>query len=340
MNAPEYRTLGASGLIVPALGIGTDSWGEKMLGYGKGYSSADLYDAYRALLDGGFNFFDTAEGYARGQSESLLGRFQKQDGRPILIATKYDNPLLFPELLGRPPSPAMAQAIDRSLIRLGVETIDLYQIHFSIPRNRTEEYAEALAQAVRSGKVRAVGVSNFNAPLMRAMHESLAARKIPLAANQVMFSALSRYPETNGVLAACRELNIALIAYVPLELGLLTGKYRDGRKKLGRYQKMFFRLGELDLFHEHGPERKPLIQRLTAKPRALLMAGAVLAEMEAVGKRHGKTIAQIAINWLLAADPLVIPIPGAKNARQAQDNIGAAGWRMSKEEYERIGGAK
>lgn len=339
MNPPEQRVLGASGMVVPALGIGTDSWGTDLLGYNKTYNSDDLYSAYRSSLDGGFDFFDTAEGYARGESETLLGRFRKKDGRPITIATKFDNPLFFRSFLEKSPSSAVSEAIDRSLTRLGVERIDLYQIHFAIRRNRVEEYAETLARAVQSGKVRAVGVSNFNAPLMRAMHASLTARKVPLASNQVLYNVLSRYPETNGVLAACRELNVALIAYIPLAVGLLTGKYRNGRKPLGLYQKIFFRFEELDLFDERGTERKPLIQRLMAMPLPRRRAEAVLSQMEAIGERHGKSLAQIAINWLLAVDDLVIPIPGAKNSRQAQDNIGATGWRLSREEYELIGSA-
>jgi aryl-alcohol dehydrogenase-like predicted oxidoreductase len=332
----ERRALGASEIRVSGLGVGTDSWGSKLLGYGKRFGDDDLYEAYRASLEAGIDFFDTAPGYGKGLSEELLGRFRKKDGRPILIATKYDNPTGIGPSLADSSAKPLPAALDASLTRLGVERVDLYLIHFPIPSKRVDEFADALAAAVESGKVRAVGVSNFNAPLMRAMHASLAARGVTLAANEVAFNLVNRKVETNGVLDACRELKIALIPYIPLAVGVLTGKYWAGGHKFTSFQRMFFRISELDPFHEQGSDRKRLPRRLAAKPEVLCDLDPLFTVMQSVGVAREKSLVQVALNWLLTADPLVIPIPGAKNGRQARENAGALGWRLTDEEREQI----
>jgi aryl-alcohol dehydrogenase-like predicted oxidoreductase len=222
MIQTEQRKLGASELVVPALGIGTMSWGERMMGYGKTHTRDDVTQAYRACLDAGLNFFDTAEGYGMSENERLLGACRSRDDRPAIIATKYAPASLFAPLPTRLSPYALLGALDRSLGRLGVERIDLYQIHFPTSPRRVD----ALAEAVQTGKVCAVGVSNYSASLMRQAHAVLSRRGIALASNQVHYNLLHRYPETNGVLDACRELHVALIAYSPLEQGILTGKYR------------------------------------------------------------------------------------------------------------------
>ncbi len=319
--------------------MGTDSWGSKLLGYGARFTDDDLYQAYRAALDAGVDFFDTAPGYGKGLSEELLGSFHRRDGRPIAIATKYDNPTVFqPSLAGSSAKP-LPRALDDSLARLRAERIDLYLIHFPIPARRVDEYADALAAAVACGKVRAVGVSNFNEPLMRAMHASLAARGVPLAANQVTYSLLNRNPETNGVLAACRELNVALMPCIPLAVGVLTGKYWNSGTQMPGFQRMFFRMAELDPFRERAPERPGLLRRLTTTQAALRDLSPLFEAMHEVAKAHGLSLVQVALNWLLAADPLVIPIPGAKNAEQARENAGTLAWTMTQEERESINGS-
>jgi aryl-alcohol dehydrogenase-like predicted oxidoreductase len=305
----ERRVLGASGIDVSALGLSTDSWGAKLLGYSKIFGGEDLNSAYRASLDAGIDFFDTAPEYGKGQSEELLGQFRRQDGRAIVIATKYDNsPFPIPFL--KSPSPrALAASLDESLKRLGVERIDLYQIHYPLPGRRIDEFADALATAVRSGKVRAVGVCNFNASLMRAMHAGLAERGIPLASNQVAFDLLDRSTEINGVLDACRELNVALIPSIPLAVGVL--------------------MGELGPFQERGLESESLLKRALSTPAALGNLGLLFASMQAVAGTREKSLVQVALNWLLTADPLVIPLPSARSVRQAQENAGALEWQMT-----------
>jgi aryl-alcohol dehydrogenase-like predicted oxidoreductase len=308
----DQRQLGASGIVVPPMGVGVWSWGDRRFwGYGKDYTRDDIAQAYKACLDAGLYFFDTAEMYGSGESERILGKCAREDGRPVIIASK------FAPLPNRLSARSLFKALDASLERLNVQTIDLYQIHWPYTLIGVDALMDALAEAVRSGKVRAVGVSNYGADLMRRAHARLARYDIPLASNQVHYSLLYRKPEKNGVLDACRELNVALIAYSPLEQGLLTGKYRVVAGQS---------------ISVTGPRRFTRAFR-TSQRRKL---EPLLETMENIAKAHSKTIGQVALNWLLSKDECVIPIPGAKNVRQATENAGAIGWRLTSEELKQI----
>jgi aryl-alcohol dehydrogenase-like predicted oxidoreductase len=308
----DQRQLGASGIAVSPLGIGVWSWGDKNFwGYGKDYNREDITQAYKACLNAGINFFDTAEMYAQGESERILGECIREDGRPVGIATK------FAPLPDRFSARTLLKALDASLERLNVNTIDLYQIHWPYTFISVDALMDALAEAVRSGKVRAVGVSNYGADLMHRAYARLARHDIPLASNQVHYNLIYRKPEKNGVLDACRELNVALIAYSPLEQGLLTGKYRVVA-------------GQAISFT--GPRRFSRAFRTSQRSKI----EPLLQTMEEIAKAHSKTIGQVALNWLLSRDECIIPIPGAKNVRQASENAGAIGWRLTNEEFERI----
>jgi aryl-alcohol dehydrogenase-like predicted oxidoreductase len=308
----DQRTLGATGISVPPLGVGVWSWGDKgFWGYGKGHTREDITQAYRVCLDAGLNFFDTAEIYGEGESERILGECRREDGRAIVIASK------FAPLPNRFSVRTLEQALDASLERLGVELIDLYQIHWPYSILGVDALMDALALAVRSGKIRAVGVSNYGARLMHKAYARLARHDIPLASNQVHYSLLHRKPESNGVLEACRELNVALIAYSPLEQGLLTGKYSATNPQMVQV------LGARRFM---GAFRSS--QRRKMEP--------LLQTMGQVAQAHDKTLGQVALNWLLCKDTCVIPIPGAKNARQARENAGAVGWHLTEEEFAEI----
>jgi aryl-alcohol dehydrogenase-like predicted oxidoreductase len=293
-----------AGLSLPRLGVGTWAWGDRQTwGYDRDYGRPDVEAAFGASLEAGLTLFDTAESYGWGKSERILGELARQSGRSLVIATKF-APF-------RPRAGALQRALDASLDRLGMEWVDLYQIHFPPPFMRIETMMEALAEAVHAGKVRAAGVSNFSAAQMRRAHAGLARQGVPLATNQVEYSLLHRAPETNGVLRACRDLKITLIAYSPLAMGLLSGKYRpeDARhpRRLGRYLHSW-------------------------KPEALADVFGLLGK---IGRDHGKTPSQVSLNWLLRQSGVVV-IPGAKNARQASENAGALGWEMTAEEAEAL----
>ena len=308
----DQRHLGATEIVVPPLGIGVWSWGDKSFwGYGSTHTQDDVYAAYRACVDTGLNFFDTAEMYGNGESERILGECRRQDGRPIIIASK------FAPLPIRLSARSLLTALDASLERLGVSTIDLYQIHWPFTLLKTNDLMDALAQAVRAGKVRAVGVSNYSAAHMRKAYARLARHDIPLASNQVHYSLLHRKPEKNGVLNACRELNVTLIAYSPMEQGVLTGKYRATNAT------------PVPLV---GPRRFMPAFR-AARQRKI---EPLFQVMEPIARAHGKTLGQVALNWLVTKDPCIVPIPGAKNLRQAQENAGAIGWSLTPEEHDLI----
>lgn len=332
----DQRKLGASELVVPALGIGIWSWGDKSVwGYGQSYTRDDITQAYRTSLDAGLNFFDTAEIYGSGESERILGACRREDGRPILIASKY-APMPM-----RISAKKLLSSLDTSLERLGVECIDLYQIHMPPPISRLNELLDALAEAVRAGRVRTVGVSNFSASMMRQAHARLARHGIPLASNQVRYSLLHRYPETNGVLDACRELDVALIAYSPLEQGVLTGKFRSGPVPMPFARRLLSSFARIDPFGDTKGSVSTL-QRLLSPARATQhkRLEPLFVVLEEIAHAHEKTIAQVALNWLLVRDECIIPIPGAKNAKQASENAGALGWRLTDEEHARISQAE
>jgi aryl-alcohol dehydrogenase-like predicted oxidoreductase len=308
----DQRHLGASGIVVPPMGVGVWSWGDKSFwGYGQDYTREDVTLAYKACLDTGLNFFDTAEMYGRGESERILGKCIREDGRPVIIASK------FAPLPNRLSARSLLEALDASLERLNVKTMDLYQIHWPYSLIGVDALMDALAQAVHSGKVRAVGVSNYGANLMRRAHARLARHDIPLASNQVHYNLIHRKPEKNGVLDACRELNVALIDYSPLEQGLLTGKYR---------------IVAGQAISVTGPRRFTPAFR-TSQRRKI---EPLLQTMEDIATTHSKTVGQVALNWLLSKDECIIPIPGAKNVRQASENAGAIGWRLTSEEFKQI----
>lgn len=299
-----------NGLTLPALGIGTWAWGDSIFwSYGKEYDTESLHDAFKAAIASGVNFFDTAEIYGFGESERLLGNFMQEMTQPVHIATKY-----FP-LPWRFSKDSVADTLTASLKRLQVASIDLYQVHWPLDFFMGQPtLMEALADEVKQGRIRAIGVSNYSAEQMQRAYDLLAQRGIPLAVNQMQYSLLTRQIETNGVMQAAKERDIVILAYSPLAQGLLTGKYTaenytqpTGARRLD------------PRFSKEGLKKiEPLIQTL-----------------KEIGAAHDKTVAQVSLNWLVMQGN-VIPIPGAKNAKQAEQNAGALGWSLNSEELEQI----
>ncbi len=343
MEKLEQRKIGASNVIVPTMGIGTMSWNLK-----KSKSKDDIFQAYCTCLDNGLNFFDTAEIYHSGNSERMIGECLKKDGRPIIIASKFMPPSsMIPYKVKRSTNPktsprALIEALDGSLKRLGVDHIDLYQIHAPPANNTIEEYMDVMTEAVKAGKVRAVGVCNFSPRQLRIAHSHLEKLGIPLASEMVGYNLLRRYPETNGVFSVCRELNITIIPYAPLAEGILTGKYRTGEKKPSLGYRIAIYFGHLNITKERD-DSTSFLRRLFKKPLELnnKRLEPLFEVMDEIAKANNKTLAQVAINWLKTTeDPCVIPIPGVKNTRQVKDNLGALGWRLTKEERALIYGVE
>jgi len=304
--------LGRSDLEVPRLGVGAMTWGNPSgrsrwgpakLAYGGPAGPEEEERAFQASLSAGVDLFDTAAMYSGGASERRLGELA--EGGSVVIATKFP-----PGWLSK--ADALPEALDQSLARLRRRAIDLYQHHFPSRRVPIPSLMGLMADAVEAGKVRAIGVSNYSAAQLRAAHAALAERGIPLASNQVQYSLLHRAPEADGVLDACRELGITLIAYQPLAQGALTGKYRPGDRpkgirRFGRY------------YRGDGLEN--------AQP--------VVALLREIGERHSRTPAQVALRWLIQQES-VLPIPGAKNERQAASNAEALSFTLAQAEVEAL----
>lgn len=302
-------------LRLSPLGVGAWAWGTRNIwGYGKEYGRADVAAAFRTSLDSGVSLFDTAEIYGRGASERIIGELLREreknsnSGERPVVATKF-APLPY-----RLDPRSLLKALDASLDRLGVSTVDLYQIHFPSPLLRMNGLMDVLAETVKEGKVRQVGVSNYSAEQMQRAHDRLALHGVRLASNQVHYSLLNRAPETNGVLEACRDLGVTLIAYSPLAQGLLTGKYRPGVKPSGYFR----RLGR------------------SFSDRNLKKIEPVVEILQEIGESHGRKPSQVALNWLVTR-PGVLAIPGAKDENQARQNAGALGWSMTPGEHEKLG---
>jgi aryl-alcohol dehydrogenase-like predicted oxidoreductase len=247
--------------------------------------------------------FDTAEMYSGGASERRLGELAR--GKQVVLATKF------------PPNPfaraeSLPTALDASLARLGRSSVDLYQHHFPSNWVPIPKLMALMADAVAAGKVKAVGVSNYSAAQMRTAHAALAKHGIPLASNQVEYSLLHRQPEVNGVLDACRELGVTLIAFQPLASGALTGKYGAGVRPIGlrRFLPYFGRKG-------------------------LAAIGPVVSLLREIGERYAKSPAQVALRWLIENER-VLPIPGAKNGKQAAENAGALAFCLTPAEIDAL----
>jgi aryl-alcohol dehydrogenase-like predicted oxidoreductase len=332
LDSSKYRQLGPTGIKLPAIGVGTLAWGDKRFGYGKSYTREDLFEAYKASLDAGVNFFDTSESYGHGLSEQLLGEFHSQDGRPIIVATKF-SPAKIYEPSNRFSAKDIIPTLDGSLKRLKADSVDLYHLHYPVAHRKLYGYLDALAEAVKTGKAKSIGVSNFNVKRLRYAHEYLAKQNIHIVSNEIDYSLLYRHPETNGMLETCKELNVSLIAILPLGEGVLSGDYRVGGAHYSTIMKAMLKVGQLDMYHQHDSKNriftKPyMLQREKLEPLFVLL--------DEVAKAHHVTIAQVALNWILTSNQLVLPIPGPRNLKQAADNAATLNWKLTTQEFERI----
>jgi aryl-alcohol dehydrogenase-like predicted oxidoreductase len=296
------------------VGVGAWSWGDWCYwGYGRSYGLDDVEGAFQESVRHGATLFDTAELYGFGRSEEILGRLIRDRESGI---ERSSQPHVATKYLPVPWRPRtrknLLRALRRSLGRLGLDEVSLYQVHWPVKPAFIESWADGLADAVDAGLVRAIGVSNYDVDQMWRTHRALTARGLSLASNQIAYSLISREPETNGVLEACRELGVSVIAYSPLSEGLLTGKYTSGAGPTGY----------------RGWRMRRLVHRVQP----------LVEELRIVGADHGdKMPGQVALRWLIEQG--TIPIPGAKNARQARENAGAMGWSLSPDEIARLGAA-
>jgi len=282
-------------------GVGTWAWGDRLYwGYGNSYHEEDLLAACQACLAAGINFFDTAEVYGQGLSETLLGKFLKDADPQPIIATKF---MPYPWRLSRG---SLIKALNNSLRRLNRLKVDLYMIHQPLPPIRIETWMEAMGEVYSAGLTAAIGVSNYDRQSTQRAYDSLIRQGIQLASNEMEYSLLERKVEKNGLLQHCQDLGVTLIAYSPLAEGALTGKY--------------------------SPENPIPGFRGTRKNRSFLAKiRPLITEIKKIGAAHeGKSPSQVAINWVICKG--AVPIAGAKTSEQAEQNAGAAGWRLTPDE--------
>lgn len=293
--------LGASPLEVARLGVGCWAWGDRRYWrYGEDFGPHDVVDAFDAYTEAGLDLFDTAETYGAGRGEQILGWLARRCGRKLVIATKYAP------IAGRGGPAAIRKGLLASMARLGGPRIDLYQLHWA---DRDEVPIAAtmavLAEAVHVGQIGAVGISNFRAGEMRDAHDALARHGVPLATVQVHYSLLHRTPEVDGIIDACRELGVTMLAYSPLEQGLLTGKYTTTLLASGpRGETASFAAANIDA------------------------AQTVLSTLRAIAAAYAVEPAAAALAWLLAKSPPIVPLVGAKNGGQARRNAEALTLRL------------
>ncbi|MEH2077677.1 MAG: aldo/keto reductase [Nostoc sp.] len=303
-------------LSLPSMGCGTWAWGNQLLwGYDESMDD-QLQAVFNLCVNNGVTLFDTGDSYGtgrlNGRSELLLGRFNRE-----YIGSNKENICIATKLAAYPwrwTRKSMVRACKSSAQRLG-KNVDLVQMHWS-----TANYApwqeggllDGLADLYEQGLVKGVGLSNYGPKRLKQVQKKFAERGVPITTLQVQYSLLSTYPVTQlGLKDLCDELGIKLIAYSPLALGLLTGKYSEqGPLPKGIRGLLFKQILAGMRRHEAASDSKSLLLCL-----------------QEVAQFRNKTMSQVAINWCICKG--TIPIPGAKSLEQATENIGALGWQLN-----------
>lgn len=317
----EFRQLGHSGLKVPVLSYGTGTFGGRG-DFFKAWGSSDVTDATRLVdicLEAGVNMFDTADVYSRGVSEEILGKAIAGRRSSVLISTKATF------AMGDGPNDAgssrhhLIQACEASLRRLNTDYIDIYHMHGFDAVTPVEEVLDTLNALVHSGKVRYIACSNFSGwHLMKSLSVSEKYGWSRYVAHQVYYSLAGRDYEWE-LMPLGLEMQVGAIVWSPLGWGRLTGKIRRGKP-----------LPEVSRLHttsEQGPQ----------VPEEYLYK--VVDTLDEVGKEVGKTVPQVALNWLLQRPTVANVIMGARNEEQLRQNLGSVGWNLTKEHVARLDAA-
>ena len=290
----EYKRIGKTDLKVSSIGFGA--------AFRSGITE-DSPKVIRKALSLGVNLIDIAEIYHRGRSEEVVGEAIRGRRDEVVIKTKVARDhLKYNDVL---------KAAEGSLKRLGVNVIDLYLVHHPNPKIPIEETMRAMEKLIDEGKVRYIGVSNFNASLVKKAQEALSRHEI--VADEVKYNLVEREIEEE-LLPYCKKESISIIAYSPLARGMLTGKFDK----------------ESEIPEGHWRKRDPLFQEPNFS-RALEL----VEILKKIAENHDKTPGQVALNWL-ASKPEVVPIFGASDISQVEENCGAVGWRMNDEELQMI----
>lgn len=308
----QYRQLGNTDLKLTTVGLGTWAMGGPwQFGWGP-QDDGEAVAAIIAALDNGVNWIDTAPVYGLGHAEELVKEALKQSRHQPIIATKCS--LLWNDKRERVSclkKDSIHRECEASLKRLGIETIDLYQIHWPEPDEDLEEGWGAMAELVRKGKVRHIGVSNVDVAQMRRMQ-----RIHPIASLQPPYSMLHREPE-DELLGYCAENKIGVVAYSPMQRGLLTGKFSQER------------LSGLPI--DDHRRRSPDFHEPQFSATLELVEG-----LKEIAERNARTCAQLAISWVLRRSEVTSAIVGARRPEQIVETVAASDWNLSEEDITQI----
>jgi aryl-alcohol dehydrogenase-like predicted oxidoreductase len=317
----EYRRLGASGLKVPALSFGAGTFGGSGPLFGN-WGTSDAREARRLVdicLEAGVNLFDTADVYSGGASEEVLGAAIKGRRADVLISTKTGLPM------GDGPNDwglsrlRLIRSVEDALRRLGTDTIDLLQLHAFDAGTPVEEVLSTLDTLIRAGKVRYVGVSNFSGwQVMKALAVADKNGWPRYVANQVYYSLVGRDYEWE-LMPLGQDQGLGALVWSPLGWGRLTGKIRRGAP-----------LPEGSRLHETASFGPPVDDEHLYR---------VVDALDAVAEETGKTVPQVALNWLLQRPTVSSVIIGARNEQQLRQNLGAIGWTLTVEQIARLDAA-
>jgi pyridoxine 4-dehydrogenase len=369
-------TTNVGSLVVPAVGIGTISWSSKKCTYRWSFGARtstgskisplfsddsnflvfslendDLQDLVNEAYGANAVFLDTAERYGShvktamgmgyGETERMTQQFLRtarevKGDRPVApcVASKF-TPLPW-----RTTVQSVIDACEQSRENLGVDQIDLYQVHMpdivkpfrflGNDKSNDDIYWDGLAECYHRGLVKNVGVCNYGPTLVAKCQEALAKRGVPLASNQIAYSLLGRHNGSQETLDKCNELGVKVLAYYPFAMGLLTGKYSP--ETLGSHTLETSSDSSLRSFQKSDFEMKDL-ERYAKGDGVTVPEGGIsplLVTMDAIANSRGKTVAQVALNYVISKG--AIPIPGCRTTSQLQDNLGAMGWRLSETE--------
>ncbi|MFQ5754331.1 MAG: aldo/keto reductase [bacterium] len=302
----EYRTLGSTGLRVSVVGLGTWTMGGRWWGPAK---DSDSVAAIQKALELGVNFIDTADVYGFGHSEKILGQTLGEQRKHVILATKvgirWNNKGQLKNDLSRE---YILTALDESLKRLQTDYIDLYQAHWPDANTPVEETVATLMACVKSGKVRFIGASNLS-PEQLAEYRKYG----PIETLQPPLNLFERQAEVQ-LLPICYKENIGVLSYGTLCRGLLTGKFKSE-----------------DVFKEMVRKRDPLFNGATFKRNLT-----IIEKLKTIAQDHNKTVAQLAIAWVLAHPAIAIALCGVRNPAQIAENAGGANWTLTDEELKRI----
>lgn len=315
VTSGKLRHLGRTGMMVTPIGLGCWQFSKQNNLAGKFWPKLDdeLIDKVVSLsLQGGINWFDTAEVYGNGASEKALAKALQAGGiKPgeVLIATKWWPMLRFASNIGK--------TIDERIKALSPYPIDLYQVHQPYGFSSEKSEMEAMSELAGLKKIKNIGVSNFSAAKMKSAWNVLDKKGIPLASNQVQYSLLNRKIESNGILTMAQELGITIIAYSPLAQGLVTGKFHDNPqllKNIGmrKYNSLF-------------------------KPAGLEKSRPLVTFVKELAVKYSVTPSQVALNWLIHYHgDSVVAIPGATKEEHVKENTGTLSFRLSDEDMLRL----